>query len=93
VRLPIYEPEKETFREVDNILIGACIGKIAEFLGDVMTYSPPRAAVERIRRGIISDNLFAQDHPAIVLRTVWELNEKKSAAIFLLSPVRNHLPG
>ena len=34
--------EQETLIEVGNILIGACIGKIAELLDDVVTYDPPR---------------------------------------------------
>jgi len=73
---PIYELEKETFREVGNILIGACIGKIAELLGDVITYSPPRVVVEKSHRGIVSDNLFEPDNLAIVLRTIFDFNEK-----------------
>ena len=34
--------EKETLVEVGNIIIGACVGKIAEMLGDVVSYAPPR---------------------------------------------------
>ena len=73
---PIYELEKETFREVGNILIGACVGKIAELLGDVITYSPPRVVVDRSQRSIISENLFSSDSLAIVLRTVFDFNDK-----------------
>ena len=73
---PIYELEKETFREVGIILIGACIGKIAELLGDVITYSPPRVVVDKNQRSIISDNIFDSDSLAIVLRTVFDFNEK-----------------
>jgi len=72
----INELEKEAVREVGNILIGACIGKIAELLGDFITYSPPRVAVERSQCGIISDSLVADDNLAIVLRTVFEFNDK-----------------
>jgi len=73
---PTHELEKETFLEVGNILIGACIGKIAELLGDVTTYSPPRVVVENSLRGIVYDNLSEPDNMAIVLRTVFEFNEK-----------------
>ena len=38
--------EKETLMEVGNILIGACIGKVAELLKDMVTYSPPRVIIE-----------------------------------------------
>lgn len=83
---PIYELEKETFREVGNILIGACIGKIAELLGDVITYSPPRVVIEKSHRGVISDNVFDPDNMAIVLRTVFEFNEKNiSGYLFIVT--------
>jgi chemotaxis protein CheC len=83
---PIYELEKETFREVGNILIGACIGKIAELLGDVITYSPPRVVIEKSHRGIVSDSLFDSDNLAIVLRTVFEFNEKNiSGYLFIVT--------
>lgn len=83
---PIYELEKETFREVGNILIGACIGKIAELLGDVITYSPPRVVVERSQRGIIADTLFAPGHLAIVLRTMFEFNDRNvSGYLFIIT--------
>jgi len=73
---PISELVKEAFREVSNILIGACIGKIAELLGDVITYSPPRVVMDRCQQSFISENIFDDDSLAIVLRTVFEFNEK-----------------
>jgi chemotaxis protein CheC len=71
-----HEMEKETFLEIGNILIGACVGKIAELLGDVTTYSPPRVVIETSLRGIVYDNLSDPDNLAIVLRTVFEFKEK-----------------
>ncbi len=83
---PIYELEKETFREVGNILIGACIGKIAELLGDVITYSPPRVVIEKSHRSVVSDSLFDPENLAIVLRTVFEFNEKNiSGYLFIVT--------
>jgi chemotaxis protein CheC len=83
---PIYELEKETFREIGNILIGACIGKIAELLGDVTTYSPPRVVVEKSHRGVIASKIFAKDNLAIVLRTVFEFNEQNvSGFLFIVT--------
>ena len=73
---PINELEKETFREVGNILIGACIGKIAELLGDVITYSPPRVIVDRSRLNAVADSLFTSNSLAIVLRTVFSFNDQ-----------------
>ena len=83
---PTHELEKETFLEIGNILIGACIGKIAELLGDVTTYSPPRVVVEKSLRGVVYDNLSDPDNLAIVLRTVFEFNEKNvSGYMFILT--------
>lgn len=83
---PVNELEKETFREVGNILIGACVGKIAELLGDVITYSPPRVVVERSQKSVISENLFNKDSLAIVLRTVFDFNEKNiSGYLFIVT--------
>jgi chemotaxis protein CheC len=83
---PIHELEKETFLEIGNILIGACIGKIAELLGDVITYSPPRVVVDTSIRGVVYDNLNDPDNLAIVLRTVFEFNEKNiSGYMFILT--------
>ena len=83
---PTHELEKETFLEIGNILIGACIGKIAELLGDVTTYSPPRVVVENGLRGVVYDNLSDPDNLAIVLRTVFEFNDKNvSGYMFILT--------
>lgn len=83
---PIHELEKETFLEIGNILIGACIGKIAELLGDVSTYSPPRVLVEKSQHDIVSNSLIAPDNVAIVLRTVFEFNEKNiSGYLFIVT--------
>ena len=83
---PTHELEKETFLEIGNILIGACIGKIAELLGDVTTYSPPRVVVENSLRGVVYDNLSDPDNLAIVLRTIFEFNEKNvSGYMFILT--------
>ena len=83
---PINELEKETFLEIGNILIGACIGKIAELLGDVITYSQPRVVVDKSIRGVVYDNLYDPDNLAIVLRKFFEFNEKNiSGYMFILT--------
>jgi chemotaxis protein CheC len=77
--------ERETFLEIGNILIGACIGKFAELLGDVATYSPPRVLVENSLHGVY-DKIIDHDSMAIVLRTVFEFNEKNiSGYMFVLT--------
>lgn len=82
---PSHELEKETFLEIGNILIGACIGKLAELLGDVTTYSPPRVLVEKSLHRVY-ENILDPDSMAIVLRTVFEFNEKNiSGYMFVLT--------
>jgi chemotaxis protein CheC len=83
---PIYELEKETFREVGNILIGACVGKIAELLGDVITYSPPRVVIEESQEGVVPANLFDPKNLAIVLRTLFKFNDRDvSGYLFIIT--------
>lgn len=80
-----HELEKETFLEIGNILIGACIGKLAELLGDVATYTPPRVLVEKSLH-VLYENVLDPDSLAIVLRTVFEFNDKNiSGYMFVLT--------
>jgi chemotaxis protein CheC len=81
---PIDELEKGTLMEVGNILIGACIGKIAEILNDVMTYSPPSVLLERHTGNIIPSNIFNPDDNAIILKTIFKFENKEVAGMLLL---------
>lgn len=66
---PIDILERETLMEVGNILIGACIGKLAELLKDVVTYTPPMVVVERNYSDAITENRYDPSSTAIVLKT------------------------
>lgn len=68
--------EKETLMEVGNILIGACVGKVAELLKDVVTYSPPKVIVEDHPDITMSKTLFDPANSAIILKTVFCFNER-----------------
>jgi len=82
----INDLEKETFLEIGNILIGACIGKIAELLEDISTYSPPRVVIEANPDSIVSGTLSAPENIAIVLRTVFEFNKNNvSGYLFIVT--------
>lgn len=74
--------EKETLIEIGNILIGACIGKLAELLGDIVTYSPPVAIIENSPLNSIPKDLFEPDSYAISLKTVFRF-EKEDVDGFL----------
>lgn len=66
---PVDILERETLMEVGNILIGACVGKLAELLHDVVTYTPPLVLVEKeYNDGIFSGN-YDPEKIAIVLKT------------------------
>lgn len=68
--------EKETFLEVGNILIGACVGKVSELLGDNVTYSPPSVVLCNHPNDDIPDSLFDPTNSAVVLRTVFCFHER-----------------
>jgi chemotaxis protein CheC len=78
--------EKETLMEVGNILIGACVGKLSELLGDAVTYSPPRVVSENSPNDAIPINIFENDSSAIILKTVFRFNERDvSGFLFLVT--------
>ncbi len=67
---------RETLMEVGNILIGACIGKLAELLKDSVTYSPPRIIIENHpHHDTIPENQLCPSDSAIVLKTVFRFDE------------------
>ncbi|MDD2308595.1 MAG: chemotaxis protein CheC [Desulfuromonadaceae bacterium] len=78
--------EKETLMEVGNILIGACVGKLSELLGDAVTYSPPRVVTENSTNDAIPVNIFESGSSAIVLKTVFCFNERNvNGFLFLVT--------
>jgi chemotaxis protein CheC len=83
---PIDALEKETLMEVGNILIGACVGKLSELLGDAVTYSPPRVVTENSSNDAIPVNIFESGSSAIVLKTVFCFNERNvNGFLFLVT--------
>ena len=66
---PVDILERETLMEVGNILIGACVGKLAELLHDVVTYTPPLVLVEKEYEEAISSGHYDPEKTAIVLKT------------------------
>ncbi|RJQ49886.1 MAG: chemotaxis protein CheC [Nitrospiraceae bacterium] len=83
---PIEILERETLMEVGNIIIGACVGKLAELLKDVVTYTPPMIILERFYNDAISENHFDPDKTAIVLKTDFSFTEGNvSGFLFLIT--------
>lgn len=82
---PLDALERETLMEVGNILVGACVSKVAELLEDVVIYSPPRIIVEDLPHEAISRDMFDPGKLAIVLQTVFHFNEQDvSGFLFLI---------
>ena len=79
---PVDELEKGTLMEVGNILIGACIGKIAEMLHDTLTYSPPIVHVGDNAHDLLPNSVMNSYELTIVLRTSFHF-EKRDVFGFL----------
>lgn len=78
--------EKEGLIEVSNIVIGACISKIAELLQDVVTYSPPRFFVNDQIHTSLSTGFEIHSSFAIFFKTVFHLEHfNASGYLFLVS--------
>jgi chemotaxis protein CheC len=78
--------EKETLVEIGNIIIGACVGKIAEMLGDVVSYAPPRFFSQDQIFETLDDVLNASDSFAILFKTVFNFEQYNvSGYLFLVS--------
>ncbi|NOZ70258.1 MAG: chemotaxis protein CheC [Deferribacteres bacterium] len=83
---PVETLGRETLMEVGNIMIGACIGKLAELLKDSVTYSPPRLIIENHPCDTIPDSQLAADDSAIVLKTVFSFDKGSiSGFVFLVT--------
>lgn len=78
--------EKETLVEVGNIVIGACVGKIAEMLGDVVSYAPPRFFSQDQIHSTLKEVLDTSDSFAILFKTVFNFEQYNvSGYLFLVS--------
>lgn len=78
--------EKETLIEVGNIIIGACVGKIAEMLGDAVTYAPPRFFTQEQIQNTLEQILNSSDSFAILFKTVFNFEHYNvSGYLFLVS--------
>jgi chemotaxis protein CheC len=81
--------EKETLLEVGNILIGASVGKVAELLGDEITYRPPKIIVDSSPNDILDWDLAEPECPAILMRTVFSFEKRDISGFLFLIPSYN----
>lgn len=83
---PIDILESETLMEVGNILIGACVGKLAELFKDVVTYTPPLVVVERDYDDAFNEKQYDPNNTAIVLKTDFSFDKGDvSGFLFLIT--------
>jgi chemotaxis protein CheC len=68
--------EKETLTEVGNIIIGACVSKLAELLSDTVSYLPPRFLWSKNMRSAFSGEIFERESYVILLKTIFQFEEK-----------------
>ncbi len=78
--------ERETLIEISNIIMGACISKIAELLKDVVSYSPPRYFSQDQIFDTLENAFAGNDSFAIFFKTVFHFKEfDASGFLFLIS--------
>lgn len=78
--------EKETLIEISNIIMGACISKIAELLKDVVTYSPPRYFSQEQIYSTLEETFAKNESFAIFFKTMFHFKEfDASGFLFLIS--------
>ncbi|MEW6718986.1 MAG: chemotaxis protein CheC [Thermodesulfobacteriota bacterium] len=83
---PLRILEKETLMEVGNILVGACVGKVAELLGDIVTYSPPRVLSGSLDDAALTRKVSDPGNHVIVLRTAFHFgNRDVQGHLFLVA--------
>lgn len=78
--------EKETIIEISNIIMGACISKIAELLKDVVSYSPPRYYTQDEIYSALEGAFAGNEAFAIFFKTTFHFKEfDASGFLFLIS--------
>jgi chemotaxis protein CheC len=78
--------ERESLIEISNIIIGACISKIAEMLGDLVSYSPPRYYTKDQISDTLKESFEAESSFAIFFKTLFHFEEfNASGYLFLVS--------
>jgi len=82
--------EQETVTEIGNIIIGACVSKMAELLKDFVTYTPPRFIGGKFSGRDLPPKLFDKETYAIVLKTIFQFENKNiSGFLFLVNSVES----
>jgi chemotaxis protein CheC len=78
--------------EVGRILIGACVGKLAELLGARVTFGPVSSAVEDRRAAAARADVVAPGESATVLRALFHLHEPDAKGYLFLASSPESVP-
>jgi chemotaxis protein CheC len=78
------ELEKEILLEVGNILIGACVSKLALMLKESVMYEPPAIAFKDTIKTGFYNKLLKPDNWAIVLKTSFRFDADDISCFFFL---------
>ncbi|HAP44010.1 MAG TPA: chemotaxis protein CheC [Spirochaetaceae bacterium] len=81
---PLDSLEKEIVIEIGNIIIGACVGKVAEILRDIVSYEPPRYITGPIDRDLIHRHLQANSSLALVFKTLFHFERQDVVGLLFL---------
>lgn len=76
--------ERETIVEIGNIIIGACVGKIAEMLKDVVSYQPPRYYSGPLGSELIARQLQTSNGLALVFKTIFHFETQDVYGLLFL---------
>ncbi|HOX33239.1 MAG TPA: chemotaxis protein CheC [Spirochaetales bacterium] len=68
--------ERETVVEIGNIIIGACVGKIAEILKDQVAFQAPRFIEAPVDRSSLERRLAGAKDLALVFKTVFHFERQ-----------------
>ncbi len=68
--------ERDIVVEIGNIIIGACVGKIAEMLKDQVVFQAPHFIESPIKGGVIERHLAGTKTLALVFKTVFHFERQ-----------------
>lgn len=66
----------ECFIEIGNIVIGACVGKIAELLDDQVAFRPPTYIPPPLTEAVIERQLGTQKSLALIFKTIFHFDHQ-----------------
>jgi chemotaxis protein CheC len=78
--------QRETLLEIGNIIIGACVGKLAEMLNDSVSYAPPRYFAHEMIYDSLTEGLSGDKSFALLFKTIFSFEkEDVNGFLFLVS--------